>query len=138
MEGGYLVGTSCDKDSSLYHGHLPALTHFKTLYKQCSLCNSRGICLHDAAPNAIHGPFHVLLHLVPIGPALRKLVYFLHAPDAGESISIGDNGGQLFGVRWVDQVDLGQFTEGFEVEEKLLIPQTLDKLEVVVHVAVID
>lgn len=117
-------------------GHLPALTTQISYTSKCSLCNSRGICLHHAAPNAIHGSFHILLHLVPIGPALRKLVYFLHTPDARESIGISDDSGQLLGVRWVDQVDLGQFTESFEIEEEFLISQALDKLEIVVHVAV--
>lgn len=113
----------------------PALTQLSIFYTTKTLCNYEGISLHHTAPNAIHGSFHVLFHLVPVSPALGKLIHLFYTPDPVESVGIGDDRRQFLGVGWVDQVDLRKLAEGFEVDEELVVLETLDELEVMVHVA---
>lgn len=100
-----------------------------------TLCNSGYHRSHHATPNAIHGSFNVAFHQVPVGPALRKLINFLHTPDPMEPISIGYDRRKLLCVGRVDQVDLRQLAEGLEIEQKLIVPQSLDEFKVVVHIA---
>lgn len=96
-----------------------------------------GICLylHHTASNAIHGSFHIAFHLVPVGPPFRKLVYFFHTPDALEPTGVRNDRCQFLRIGWIDQVNLRQLAEGFEVKKKFTISERLNELEVVIHVA---
>jgi hypothetical protein len=51
-----------------------------------------------------------------------------------EPICIRDDSRQFLGVAWIDQVNLHELTERREIKKKLIVPQGLNILEIVVHV----
>lgn len=90
---------------------------------------------HHNASKSVHRSLNIPFHLIPIRTSFSKFIYFLGAPDTRKPIRIRNDGSKCFGIRRVDQVNLGQFAKSPEIKEEVVILQTLNELEVVVHVA---
>lgn len=73
--------------------------------------------LHDTASNTVHGSLNVMSHYIPICTTLGEFVNLFCSQDAVESIIIGNDGGQLFRIGGMDEIDLSQFPESLEVEQ---------------------
>lgn len=52
-----------------------------------------------------------------------------------ETIPVRDDSRHLLGVGWIDEIDLGELTQSRKVLEEVLVTESLDIGEIMVHVA---
>lgn len=64
------------------------------------------ITSHYITFQPVHGSLNIPANLKPIRSSFCKLVHLFGAENAVESIVIGYDGCEFFGIGWVNQVDL--------------------------------
>ena len=90
---------------------------------------------HNHAADTIHCPLNLAPNLIPVRPPFRKLIDFLGAKDAVETVPVRDDGRELLRVRGTDQVYLRELAERHEELEEVLVLERLYVCEVEVDVA---
>ncbi len=118
------------KPQCIYRPPVLRLRHIKAVSIAGYVLVSLSASIHMiAAFQAIHCSLNVPLHLVPICSPLGIFINLFGPEDTAEPVSIRDDGRHLLGVLRIDEVDLAELTQGLEVLEKIIVPQSPNVLE---------